>query len=119
MARKQAVYTEFDRRYDLLFVQPESVEEFASDPLTRDELAVLLGRMTSNYIRNLTLARVQVPEGAVAASEQDMYEMAAYYNGNRQVTWREAGMIAEEWLLDFGDYAETSASSPTLSEPSA
>lgn len=119
MARKPAAYTEFDRRYDLLFIQPESTEEFAHDPLTRDELAVLLGRMTSNYVRNLTLARVPIPEGAVIASEQDMNEMARYYNGGRQVTWKEAGTIAEEWLCDFGDYTETSVNSPALSEPSA
>lgn len=119
MARKPAVYTEFDRRYDLLFVQPESTAEFANDTLTREELAVLLGRMTSNYVRSLTLARIPIPEHAMVAVEQDMSEMASYYSGSRQVNWKEAGEIADSWLFDFANYPETSVSSPTLSEPSA
>lgn len=103
MVRQQAEYSEFDHHYDVLVVDPEALGSFAHDTLSRDDVAAMLGRLTANYLHTSELLHWHPSTAALEAKQQDMYEMAGYYGGDRRVTWVEAGRIVDTWLADFND----------------
>lgn len=117
MARKQTEYTEFDRRYDDLMVEPRLVSSFEHEPLSQEELSLLLGRFTAAHLHVLRIAKIHPSAHALTAERQDMLEMAAYYISDKKVTWGDAKEIVDIWHADFFDYTDMTANLPGASAP--
>lgn len=111
---KRYEYTAFDRKYDELMVDPDRLAPYLDETLSQEEVATLLGRMTTNYLHTLQLLEWQPTDLAQAAALQDPSELAKYY-GNHVVTWRQAGEIVDSWLSDFQADSSTKENSPGAS----
>lgn len=106
---------DFNLNYDYLMVDQEKIAPYDHETLSSDEVAILLGRLVTNYLKTVHILKWKPSETALLAATQDPNEMASYYGGEHTVSWRKAGEIADSWLADFQDGVDMAAVLPGAS----